>query len=147
VAGALHAVVDPPPRVVIPAMAAEFQRRGVPLLTVSTAEGYIESHWFDAATLSRRPEPFGAEPGTVKVRVFADPVGRNTRVYLEAVVRIGWDPSAPPRDLERMVDSTHVVRPLLDAMIEGLGPRRDGGQGGQGGQDGQGDPPDSRGRP
>lgn len=122
VAGALHASVEPPPALVTRAMAAELERRGVPVARVSPAEGYIETHWFDATTLARASEPFGTGGGVVRLRLFADPVGRGSRLFLEAVERVTWDPSVPERELERMVPDQHAVRPLLAALLEGLRP-------------------------
>lgn len=119
-AGALFELVDPPPRIVTRAMAQELERRGVPLLAVAEDEGYIETRWFDAASLAAQPAPFGARPEVVKLRLFADPVGRGTRLFLEAVTRVAWDPSLPERELERMVGEGHAVRPLLTELVAGL---------------------------
>ncbi len=109
-------------------MAAELGRREIPLVRVSPEEGYLESAWFDVATKRAVAPPFGAVAGVVKLRVFADPVGggRNTRLFVEAVTRVAWDPSVPERELERMVAADHPVRRMLNELIEGLGAQAPG---------------------
>ncbi len=121
VPGAVFARPDPPPHVVIRAMAAELERREIPLARVAPEEGYLESTWFDVASHRAVAPPFGAVEGVVKLRVFADPVGRNTRLFVEAVRRVAWDPSVPERELERMVGEDHPVRRMLNELIDGLG--------------------------
>jgi hypothetical protein len=119
---AVFAQVDPPPALVTRAMAAELERRGIPLAAISINEGYIESRWFDVETLAAVREPFGRRLDVVRLRLFADPIGRGTKLFLEAVYRVGWDPSVPERELERMVPEQHPVRPLLDSLVAGLRP-------------------------
>ena len=85
-------------------------------------EGYLETGWYD--TRDKRPvgDPFTNLDRIVKLRFFADPWQGKTRLVGESVRRIGWDPSMPQRDLERMVPDDHPGRALLDSVLAPVRP-------------------------
>lgn len=103
-------------------MAEELTRREVRLEVLAPREGYLETTWFDATTGQAAAPPFGVRPTVVKLRAYADPVGRRTRLFVEAVVRVAWDPSVPERELERMIPDGHPARALVAALVDGLRP-------------------------
>jgi hypothetical protein len=116
--GALHRLAALSPDAAVTLVAQELAARGVPLVTVSATEGYVESAWFSAATRGRAAEPFGADTGTVRIRVFADPTAGRTRLFAEVAMRFAWDPSLPERELERMVPEGHGALALLREVLD-----------------------------
>lgn len=99
------------------ALAAALAARQVPLRTVSGAEGYVESAWYDVERGAAANPAAGRLDQVVKVRFYSDPVGFETRVIGEVVRRIMQDPSLPERDLERVVPDDHAGRLLLDSVM------------------------------
>jgi hypothetical protein len=104
VPGSIGAVLSATPDVVTRAAAEEVRRAGLAIQTVSAAEGYVETQWFDirARTSSPRSD-IGALDHGVKLRFFADPTAEHTRLAAEAVAAYAVDPSRPAREMERMV--------------------------------------------
>jgi hypothetical protein len=98
-------------------LAAAVRRTGLAVLAVAPREGYVESGWFDLDTRTAVRPPFSRLDRVVKLRFFADPVAEHTRLFAECVVREAWDPSVPPRELERMVPAEHPGRALLDSVL------------------------------
>jgi hypothetical protein len=120
VPGSLTLQLDGLPDSVIRAAAHEVRSAGLAVTRWSAAEGYLETDWYDLTT-SRSVDT--RAPGfdhIVKVRLFADPTGGKTRLAAECVVRIAYDPSEPPRDLERMVPDSTPGRLLLNRLVDRL---------------------------
>ncbi|MFI5280775.1 MAG: hypothetical protein ACHQU1_09780 [Gemmatimonadales bacterium] len=119
---AVMMLLDLPASDVTQQLAASVVRVGLPVRTAEPREGYVESEWFDVQ--ARRParEPFDRLDSIVKLRFFADPAFGHTRLFAECVVRLAWDPSAPPRDLERMPPAGHPGRALLDSVLTVMTP-------------------------
>ena len=115
-------LLDLPASDVTQQLAASVLRVGLPVRTAEPREGYLESGWFDVQ--ARRParEPFDRLDSIVKLRFFADPAFGHTRLFAECVVRMAWDPSVPPRDLERMPPAGHPGRALLDSVLAVMKP-------------------------
>lgn len=81
----------------------------IPVRRTEAKDGWLESDWFDAATLrpttSRR-----LGPDVVKVRVWVDPSRPNhSNITAETVFRPFADPSRPDRELEQQVPVSHRV--------------------------------------
>ncbi len=117
VPGSVLLQLDQPADAVIRELAAEAQSEGLRLLYDSPQEGYLETEWYDLG--SRQPVQPGAGDldRVVKLRFFADPVAGKTRLMAECVTRIFFDPSLPPRELERMTPEGHPGRALLDELL------------------------------
>ena len=122
VPGALMEVLTLPAADATDTLAAAVQRAGVGVAAVERREGYVESRWFDVARRAPTSDPFDHLDRIVKLRFFADPVAGHTRLFAECVTRIAWDPSVPQRELERMTDSTHAGRALLDTLLLAVKP-------------------------
>lgn len=98
-------------------LTARTQSLGLEVARVSPREGYLETRWYDTGTGTSTGEPFDRLDQTIKLRFFADPWQGRTRLVAESIRRIAWDPSMPPRDLERMVPDDHPGRALLDSIL------------------------------
>lgn len=92
----------------------------IPVRRTETKDGWLETGWFDAATLqstSRRP----VGEGVVRVRAWADPSRPNhSNVTIETVYRPFDDPSRDERSLERVVRSNHPVAIRIGVMLNRL---------------------------
>jgi hypothetical protein len=110
-------LLDLPASEVTQQLAVSLARVGLPVRTAEPREGYLESGWFDVQAHRGADEPFNRLDSIVKLRFFADPAFGHTRMFAECVVRIAWDPSVPPRDLERMPPVGHPGRALLDSVL------------------------------
>jgi hypothetical protein len=117
VPGSILLQLDQPADAVIRTLASEVQTAGLRLLFVSPEEGYLETEWYDLE--SHQPVQAGAGDldRVMKLRFFADPVAGKTRLMAECVTRILYDPSLPPRELERMAPAGHAGRVLLDEVL------------------------------
>ncbi len=87
---------------------------------VAADEGYLESGWYDLRTRRTVSARAAGFDHIVKLRLFADPTAGKTHLAAEAVVRIAYDPSEPPRDAERMVPDSTPGRALLDSLVARL---------------------------
>lgn len=88
----------------------------------SPRDGYLETAWFETRT--RQPVERGSapgNPGTVKIRCWADP-GRPgmTQLTVEPVYRLIDDPSRPERDLELVVPLGQDGHRLAERLIAAL---------------------------
>ena len=104
----------------IGAAAREMAAAGLKVVQIATDEGYLETEWYDVAarrTVNARVAGFDH---IVKLRLFADPTAGRTRLAAECVVRIGYDPSMPERDLERMVPDSTPAHAILDSLFARL---------------------------
>jgi hypothetical protein len=110
-------LIDLPTGAATESLATSLGRVGLPVRTSEPREGYLESQWFDVQAHRATREPFGRLDSIVKLRFFADPAFGHTRLFAECVVRVAWDPSVPPRDLERMPPTGHPGRALLDSVL------------------------------
>ncbi len=115
-------LLDLPASDVTQQLAASVTRVGLPVRTTEPREGYLESGWFDVQAHQPAREPFDRLDSIVKLRFFADPAFGHTRLFAECVVRVAWDPSVPPRDLERMPPAGHPGRALLDSVLTVMQP-------------------------
>jgi hypothetical protein len=91
---------------------------GLPIVRSAPREGYIETGWYDVARGQPTAAPFSRLDSIVRYRVFADPVQGHTRILIECVRRIAWDPSTPERELERMVPPAHPGTALIDSLLD-----------------------------
>ena len=94
---------------------------GLPVTSVATREGFVETAWFDSATM----KPAGGRPlGTkeVRVRAWVMPYRYGwSEITMEAVYRPIADPSLPPRELERSVPFGHPARVKVREILQQLG--------------------------
>lgn len=115
--GSVARVVPERPEVLVRAFDDALRSRNLPLAVVSQVEGYVETEWLDIdSRAARRPGATGLER-IVKLRLWVDPVGGQSRVIGEAVRRYLWDPSLPERELERALPDDHPGRLLLDSVM------------------------------
>jgi hypothetical protein len=101
-------------------LAEILQADSIPAARVELRDGFIESHWFEAASgKPTKARPIGAN--VVRVRAWSDP-GRPGFALLtvETVYRPMADPSVPERELEREVGKTHPVATKVHAALEGM---------------------------
>jgi len=120
VPGSLSVPLDGVPGEVIDAAARAVAAAGLRVVRIAADEGYLETEWYDVAakrTVNARAPGFDH---IVKLRLFADPTAGKTRLAAECVVRIGYDPSMPERDLERMVPDSTPAHAILDSLIARL---------------------------
>lgn len=103
-------------RTVADALAAD----SIPVARVSERDGYIESLWFDAATLAPTDaRPVG--PDVVRVRAWVGPAKPGfSEVEVETVFRPVADPSRPERDLETHVGISHPVGQRVSRLLRKL---------------------------
>jgi len=96
---AFDTVTAKPPEVIAGA-ADDLARLGLTIRTVTAAEGYLETRWFDLGMKKSRPDVANPDR-TVRVRVWADLVTPlQSQVIVEAVHRRLLDPSVPERENE-----------------------------------------------
>jgi hypothetical protein len=98
-------------------LTARVRELGLSVVRSVPREGYLETGWYDADLKQNTGEPFAKLDRVVKFRFFADPSQGHTRLVAECVRRLAWDPSMPPRDLERMVPDDHPGRAMLDSVL------------------------------
>jgi hypothetical protein len=115
-------LLDLPASAVTESLATSAARAGLPVRVAEPREGYLESGWFDLQAHRAAGDPFDRLDSIVKLRFFADPAYGHTRLFAECVVRIAWDPSVPPRELERMPPAGHPGRALLDSILAVMKP-------------------------
>ena len=96
---------------------ARARAQGLRVERFSPREGYLETGWYDVARHATVPPPFSRLDSIVKFRFFADPSQGKTRLVAECMRRIAWDPSLPPRELERMVPAGHPGLGLMDSVL------------------------------
>ena len=102
------------------AVALALDADSIPVRRTETADGWIESDWFDAATL-RPTSARRLGPDVVKVRAFVNPDKPNFSVVtLETVYRPVADPSRDDRLLEQQVPATHPVSIRMAALVNRL---------------------------
>ena len=118
----VSAVLVASPDSVIAHLDARIRSLGMAVVRSAPREGYLETAWIDVHSRATEAAPFTRLDSIVKFRFFADPVQGRTRLLAEAMRRIAWDPSLPPRELERMVPSDHPARALLDSMLVAVKP-------------------------
>lgn len=92
----------------------------IPVEKVRIQDGYLETPWFDAASLTAtRARPLG--PEVVKVRGWVNPAKPGfSDVEVETVYVPYADPSRPDRDLEAPVPSGHPVAQRVEKVITAL---------------------------
>ena len=110
------------PTLVIGDVEAAVRGAGLAVARYASAEGFLETRWFDVTTRAVTKPPYTRLDQIIRLRFFADPDQGKTRLVAEAVQMIAWDPSLPERDLERMVPATHPGRLLLDSLLAPLRP-------------------------
>jgi hypothetical protein len=101
-------------------LAELLQADSIPAARIEVRDGFIESHWFEAANgKPTKTRPIGTN--IVRVRAWSDP-GRPGFALLtvETVYRPMADPSLPDRELEREVPKTHPVATKVHAALEGM---------------------------
>lgn len=90
---------------------------GLTIAVYEPREGYIETRWYDVAAHQSVAPPYHRLDGTVRLRLYVDPVAAHSRVVAECVRRVRWDPSVPERELERMVPLGGPGRDLLERTL------------------------------
>jgi len=117
VPGSIALQLDASPDAVIAAAARDAAVVGFRVASSAANEGYLETEWFDVGAQRSVTARARDLDRVVKLRFFADPAAGKTRLAAECVRRIAYDPSVPPRDLERMVPDSTPGRVLLDSII------------------------------
>ena len=105
------------PATLVRRLAAAAESLGLKVEHIAPDEGYLEMRWFDLSARRSVAPPFDRLGSTVKLRFFADMIQGKPRLLAECVQRVAWDPSVPPRELERMVPEGHPGRVLLDSLV------------------------------
>ncbi|MEP6590874.1 MAG: hypothetical protein ABJC19_06810 [Gemmatimonadota bacterium] len=92
----------------------------IPVRRTEAADGWLETGWFDAATLrSTDRRPLGE--GVVRLRAWVDPGKPNySSVTVETVYRPLDDPSREGRALEQIVVANHPVALRVARVLAGL---------------------------
>jgi hypothetical protein len=115
------AVVDTLPleaAVLIGALTDAVRAESLAVQRMSTAEGYLETRWFDVVRRRTARALTGHPYRLVKLRFFADPVGGGrSQLVSEVATRIAVDPSLPERQAEMMAPPDHPGRALLDSVL------------------------------
>lgn len=112
----LHLPVDRATRAITDALLDD----SIPVARSVPRDGYVETPWFDAATL-RPVHGRGFGPGHVRIRAWIDPTRpRESEARMEAVYRPKVDPSLPERELEATLPAGHPVAVRLAAIIRTL---------------------------
>lgn len=92
----------------------------IPVRRTEIADGWLETEWFDAATMkptSRRP----VGEGVVRVRAWVDPSKPNhSNVTVETVYRPFDDPSRDARSLDRVVAANHPIALRVGQLLSQL---------------------------
>jgi hypothetical protein len=102
------------------AVAEALRADSIPVGRVAPRDGYLETPWFDAATL-RPTGDRGFGPDRVRIRAWIDPTRpRESEARIEAVYRPEADPSLPERELEAPLPAGHPVAIRLEAVLRGL---------------------------
>jgi hypothetical protein len=117
VPGSVALELEAAPDAVIAAAARDVAAAGLRVARAAANEGYLETAWFDLGTRRSVTAEARDLDRVVKLRFFADPTAGKTHLAAECVRRIAYDPSLPPRDLERMVPDSTPGRVLLDSLI------------------------------
>ncbi len=101
-------------------LAEALRADSIPVARVHVSDGYLETGWFDAASLTptgRRP----LGPEVVKVRGWVDPAKPGfSDLEVETVYVPYADPSRPERDLEAPVAADHPVATRVAGVIKAL---------------------------
>lgn len=104
---------------IIPAIEGELlKERGLQIQWVSTADGYLETQWYNVQTRSSANMSTGALDQQVLFRFWVDPVAEGkSKVTGEAVWMRGWDPSRDQREQESMVPEAHPGGQILSRIM------------------------------
>jgi len=101
-------------------LAEALRADSIPALRVRLRDGYIESHWFEAAT--GRPtnkRPIGL--GIVRIRAWTDPARPgDSQLRVETLYRPLADPSLPERELEHQVPPNHPIAIKIRSTLQDL---------------------------
>ncbi|HXE57358.1 MAG TPA: hypothetical protein VNK43_05115 [Gemmatimonadales bacterium] len=101
-------------------LAEAFRAEGLPVGRVVVRDAWLETPWFDAASL-RPTDARRLGPDVVRVRAWADPTRpRHSRVTVETLFRPLADPSLPERELDRQVPPDHPVAKRVQAALNRL---------------------------
>lgn len=92
----------------------------IPVRRTEAADGWLETDWFDAATLRpTKHRPLGQ--GIVRLRAWADPSQPNhSSITVETVYRPLDDPSRDDRSLDRVVAANHPVALRVAVVLHRL---------------------------
>lgn len=92
----------------------------IPVSRTETKDAWLETPWFDAATLRPTPRrPLG--DGIVRIHAWAEPSKANfSTVTVETVFRPYDDPSRESRSLERLVPANHAVAIRVVRVLNAL---------------------------
>ena len=99
------------------ALALALDADSIPVSRTEPADGWLETPWFDARTLTPTTRrPLGEE--TVRLRAWIDPSQPNhSAITVEIVYRPVADPSREGRALERQVNAAHPVAQRVAAVL------------------------------
>ena len=118
---AKRAEIELDPQEATKKLAEAMTAAGLPVTSIATREGFVETAWFDSATM----KPAGGRPlGTrnVRVRAWVMPYRYGwSEITMEAVYRPIADPSLPPRELERSVPFGHPARVKVREILQQMG--------------------------
>jgi len=92
----------------------------LPVTVIRDRDAYLETPWFDGATgepTTRRP----LGDGVVRLRAWIDlAAARDSHVTLELTFRPLADPSAPERDLDRLLPADHPAAQRAKRVLDAL---------------------------
>ena len=119
---ALTAVLRTTPDRVTGEISGWLAAEGLRVEWASPRDGYLETAWFDTQTRQSVERGSGpGNPGTVKIRCWADPDRPGmTQLTVEPVYRPIDDPSRPERDLELVVPLGQDGHRLAERLIAAL---------------------------
>ncbi len=98
----------------------------VPIRFSSTRDGYVETPWLSAETLTATDaRPIGAD--IVRIRGWVNPGKEGfSIIILEGAYRTLADPSMPERELERPLPKDHPVQVRIDSLVARIPTGRSG---------------------
>lgn len=105
-------------------LARALRADSVPVRRIETQDGWMDTGWFDVATLTPATGQFTG-PGIARVRAFIGPSRpKYAELTVEAVYRRMIDPSVPERELERPLPPDSPVRARIARVLDRLGERK-----------------------
>ncbi|MSR07236.1 MAG: hypothetical protein EXR93_09255 [Gemmatimonadetes bacterium] len=124
---AFDTVTAKPPSVITGA-SADLVRLGLTVRTITAAEGYLETRWFDLGEKRSRREVANPDR-TVRIRVWADLVTPlQSEVIVEAVHQRLLDPSVPERENEVVAVAGSPGDSIAQALRTAIKARFGGGK-------------------
>lgn len=106
--GAVVDTLSAGPGTVIRTLATQLTAEGLTVRSISAAEGYLETAWFDPVTKRSVGREHGHADRVIRIRAFADSIPPiKTELSLETVFLRTADPSASGREEEILAPPGH----------------------------------------